>query len=62
MGTNGRREYPRNSLESWEIENFQVARFYNVSPQEVTYEWSNVDFLKAQEFMWVQYYVDGFLE
>lgn len=35
------------------METFQVARYYEVDPDEVEYEWTNADFLDRQEFMLV---------
>lgn len=45
-------------MKGWQIENFQVARFYGVSP-EVVDGWLNVDFLDRQEFMFLQLEIDG---
>jgi hypothetical protein len=36
----------------------QVAKYYGVSPQEVEYEWTNVDFLDRQEYMLLQEEID----
>jgi len=40
----------KNSLDPGQIETYQVARWFRVSPEEVE-NWTNRDFLDRQEFM-----------
>jgi hypothetical protein len=44
---------PDNSLLHWQIDNYTVAKFYNVSPDEVENQWTNIDFLDRQEYMYI---------
>jgi len=39
------------------IESLQVARYYEVSPEEVD-NWTNIDFLDRQEYMYLQMEID----
>jgi hypothetical protein len=39
------------------IETLQVARYYEVNPQDVD-EWTNIDFLDRQEYMYIQIEID----
>lgn len=41
-----------------QIANYQVARYYRVSPHEVETVWTNVEFLDRQEFMDLQNEID----
>jgi len=44
-------------LKSWQIENYQVAHFYNLDPSVVE-NWTNIDFLNRQEYMMFQNEID----
>lgn len=40
------------------MDNYQVARFFNIDPDIVEYEWTNIDFVDRKEFMLLQNYID----
>lgn len=51
-------EIPENSLYVWQWENMEIAKFFGVSPNEVEYEWTYLDFLDRLEFMKLQNYLE----